>query len=164
MLTKNFYCFLLAVGNKGGTNFGIVDVEGKRYALNSESYVQSQSIKPFYSMNKSGYVLFGSGTTPPTPNDIKIESVVSVGITMPGSVSFNLTDEYMEASCTYGVQNTSSNDITISEIALYGLATFPALSCTLMYDRTVLDTPITIPAGQSKQITYTIRFNYGDAV
>ena len=164
MLTKNFYCFLLAVGNKGGTNFKIVDVEGKQYPLNSESYVQSQSIKPFYSMNKSGYVLFGSGTTPPTPNDIKIESAVSVGITMPESVSCNLTDEYMEATCTYGVQNSNSNDITISEIALYGLATFPARSCTFMYDRTVLDTPVTIPAGQSKQITYTIRFNYGDAV
>ena len=160
MLTKNFYCFLLAAGNKGGTNFSIVDVEGKRYALSSDSYVQSHSIKPFYSMNRSGYVLFGSGTTPPTPNDTKIESVVSVDTTMPESVSCNLTDEYMEATCTYGVRNSKSNDITISEIALYALATFPALSCTLMYDRTVLDEPITIPAGQSKQITYTIRFNY----
>lgn len=105
-------------------------------------------------------VFFGSGTTPPTVNDYSLESFIDTGLTItePSAVSDNTTDDYWEMSVTYGIY--ASSDLTISEVGLFVTNNKSVdIANSVMIDRTVLENPIVIPAGQSKQVTYTIRIN-----
>ena len=108
-------------------------------------------------------VSFGTGTTPPTVNDYSLEAIISSGLTVatPSVTTVTQTDSYLEATVTFGVR--ASVETTITEIGYKMACSIPSSTDTFLIDRTVLDEPITIPAGQSKQITYTIRFNCGDA-
>ena len=164
MLTKNFYSYIRAAFQETSVTFTLSDGTTNMTNL-------SNDIPPFNAMNvwADGTtdikgVSFGTGTTPATASDYSLESMLGstqISVATPSSVSFSKVDTYEEYSVTFGVTNKTSNDITISEV---GLTAMPASAggsmCYVLVDRTVLDTPVTIPAGQSKQITYTIRFNY----
>ena len=165
MLTKNFYSFIRAAFQKVSAEFTTTGGTAKQ-----SEFISTPS-PPFEVMNKwtaktgATGVSFGTGTTPATASDYWLESILTssqISVVTPSAVSFSRLDTYDEYSVTFGVTNITSNDITISEV---GLTAMPASSggsmCYVLVDRTVLDTPVTIPAGQSKQITYTIRFNYG---
>lgn len=101
----------------------------------------------------------GTGTTAPTANDYNLESVSSDIVC--DSIVFGFTSNNTK-SYTATFSNPTANDIQVKEMGLYaGLAAYVGSSTTNEYvllDRTVLSTPITIPAGQSKSITYEISF------
>lgn len=164
MLTKNFYA-LMRVG-LGKTNSTITDTTNNKVVSILPNAIRDW-YGVFYEMNKYNnasaqqYVLFGNGTTPATVNDYKLESEITTGISVayPSSATTEQTDNYILWTVTFGVK--ASVETTISEIGLFSKAYTANESVTSLVDRTVLDAPITIPAGQSKQITYTIRFNYG---
>ena len=168
MLTKNFYSFIRAAFQKVSAEFTTTGGTAKQ-----SGFISNPS-PPFEVMNKwttqtgATGVSFGTGTTPATASDYVIESILNntqISVSTPRAVSFSRADTYDEYSVTFGITNKTAEAITISEV---GLTACPNTNGTpypyVLVDRTVLDTPITIPAGQSKQITYTIRFNYGDAV
>ena len=163
MLTKNFYALMrVAIGKINSTVTSI-----KNSAVTASFDTNWYGI--LCDMNKYGtsghqYVRFGNGTSPATVNDYKLESQIDSDITVanPSAVTTEQTDSYISWTVTFGV--SASVEKTISEIGLISEVYTPSGNITTLVDRTVLDTPITIPAGQSKQITYTIRFNYGDAV
>ena len=116
-------------------------------------------------------VSFGTGTTPSTASDYFLKNILGdtqISVSVPSAVSFSRFDTYDEYSVTFGVTNITAEAITISEVGLTAIP-YSYISSTNIFkyalvDRTVLNTPVTIPAGESKQITYTFRFNYGDAV
>ena len=164
MLTKNFYSFMRAAFQ--GTNAVFVTTNGTEV---SKTYYNPNL--PFAIMNKWGSdkstagVSFGTGTTPATVSDYALESILGttqIGVSTPSAVSFSRYATYEEYTVTFGITNKTAEAITISEV---GLTACPNTNGTpypfVLVDRTVLAEPITIPAGQSKQITYTIRFNYG---
>ena len=169
MLTKNFYAYIRGSfsGNNTSATFTLTDGSKSTFALSSDT-------PPFNTMNvwadgttnKKG-VSFGTGTTPATASDYSLESMLSstqISVATPSSVSFSKADTYEEYSVTFGVTNKTDKAITISEVGLTAIP-YRYIGNTNIFryalvDRTVLDTPVTIPAGQSKQITYTIRFNY----
>lgn len=165
MLTKNFYSFIRAAFQKVSTEFTTTEGTAKQ-----SSFINTPS-PPFEVMNKwatetgATGVSFGTGTTPATASDYWLESILTasqISVATPSAVSFSRLDTYDEYSVTFGVTNNTSADITISEVGLTAMpASAGGTACYTLVDRTVLDAPITIPAGQSKQITYTIRFNYG---
>lgn len=161
MLTKNFYGVQKAIHS--ATTTSGTDINGANGTF-SISSVTTNFNGLFKSMVTEGYVFFGDGTTPATVNDIALENSVStkIKVTYPSAISINEKDEYIEYTATYGV--TANEDVTISEVGAalkaYLIISSAGAAHTILCDRTVLDTPITIPAGESKQITYTIRFNY----
>ena len=164
MLTKNFYSYMNAAFSAAGKETTFVKTDGTTAKLR-----YSNSNTPFAVMNKwgvnnTGYgVSFGTGTTPVTMSDYSIESALGetqISVSYPNSVSYSRDNTFDMYSVSFGVTNKTAEAITISEV---GLIASPYSTNYVLVDRTVLDTPITIPAGQSKQITYTIRFNYGDA-
>ena len=104
--------------------------------------------------SKSGFLTIkvGTGTTTPTQNDYKMQNEAT-GITCDAaSTGFtnNLTKTY-----TATFSNSTASDINITEL---GLFVQDYDDNDFLLDRTVLSTPITIPAGQSKSITYEIAF------
>ena len=163
MLTKNFYSYIRAVFQDISAAF--VQTDGTAV---SRPYYKADN--PFVIMKKwaasisTAGVSFGTGTTPATASDYVIESILDntqISVSTPSAVSFSRVDTYDEYSVTFGITNKTAEAITISEVGLTacpntGGSPYPFT----LVDRTVLDNPVTIPAGQSKQITYTIRFNY----
>ena len=166
MLTKNFYAYMRSAFKKTSATFTKTDGTTEKLSLTSDS-------PPFVIMQywatsvDIGGVSFGTGTTPATASDYALESILGskkIGVAAPNAVSFSQFDTFDEYSVSFGVTNKTAEAITISEVGLtavpyYSSSGSGTRKCVLV-DRTVLDTPVTIPAGQSKQITYTIRFNY----
>lgn len=107
-------------------------------------------------------ILLGSGTTPPTIDDYKMESLISSGFSTTVGVSL---DDNNDAVHIITVTNTSDGDIVVGEVGYSGVAYSGAGSgmYIVLMDRTVLDSPVTIPAGGVGKITYTIRMNYPTA-
>lgn len=119
----------------------------------------------------NGGVYFGSGNTPATIDDYKLS----------GDVIQNITTSYVENSIyeedgsagtlsyTYTITNNNDTEITIGEVALFGEAYWQTASSSnsatythffYLFERTALESPVTIPAGGVGQVTYTIRMNY----
>ena len=165
MLTKNFYAYMRAVFQDTSADFTL-----KNGSSQSSVVTHSDHTSPFAAMNKhvvntnDAGVSFGIGTTPANTTDYKLENSLpstQISVAVPSAVSYSRVATYDEYSVTFGVTNITTAAITIAEV---GLTAAPQSAYPVLVDRTVLDTPVTLPAGQSKQITYTIRFHYGDAV
>ena len=166
MLTKNFYAYIRADFSESTTAATFTKTDGS-----TSTVTLSSDYPPFKVMNNwaksasSTGVSFGTGTTPATASDYVLESILDynkINVSTPSSISFSRYDTYEEYTVTFGVTNKTADAITISEMGLTAMPYFTNSGGNYyaLVDRTVLDTPVTIPAGQSKQITYTIRFNY----
>ncbi len=133
----------------------------------SDSYtttVMVYYINLLNSMSKTGssntlYMMVGTGTREATENDFDLETINT--LLTCDSVVVNRSANYTKIY-TAVFSNTASNDITITEVGLYGNMVYQhcgtATYDDFLLDRTVLSTPITIPAGESKAITYELGF------
>lgn len=115
----------------------------------------------------SGAVLYyGSGTTPVTKQDYCLENCMT---TSPGTGSCTLVSSGVNSqghiATTYKIQFIASSDITISEIGLgivcgyvYGYETHQPnyWNKMLLLDRTLLDSPLKVSAGDAGIIQYTL--------
>ena len=114
-------------------------------------------------------VAFGSGTTAATDEDYALETMITTGISTSASptvtTEFDTTINKYVARVDYTLANSTASDITISEVGRFirvqpasaiGQATANAANTykSIMVDRTVLDTPITIPANTSGVVRY----------
>ena len=167
MLTKNFYSFMRLVFQKAASTFTLTDGSMSTIKSTTNSQPPFEIMKNWANAVSATGVSFGTGTTPATVSDYFLESILTtteISVSTPSAVSFSQFDTYEEYSVTFGVTNKTAEAITISEVGLTAVPYSYSTASYVLVDRTILDTPITISAGQSKQITYTIRFNYGDAV
>lgn len=105
--------------------------------------------------SEGGYC-FGTGTTTPTENDYLYKTMLS----LPSGVTVNVayTQEGETCMARYTVLNGSTQDLTITEVALIGNCMFSSSSiATYLVDRTLLDEPLTIAKGGGVgQIVYTV--------
>ena len=109
-------------------------------------------------------IVFGDGDATPTINDYNLSGNLITGIV--SSTSTVRKSNGVEKRFT--VTNNNSNEIIIKEICYFSQAGWRSdLGSTsgviLLLDRTVLDTPVTIPAGGVGQVVYTITLNYPTA-
>ena len=106
-----------------------------------------------------GYIVLGSGTTEPTPENYRLESQITTNLSCDSvSVSRNTTVKTYTATFS----NSGTSDITVTEIGYVSRILY-TYSWNYIYDnflmdRTVLDTPITIPSGESRTVTYELSF------
>ena len=164
MLTKNFYALMRTALGKTSSTVTTIENTKKTVSMNNSTWYGVFGAMNYYETNGYQYVRFGSGTTPATVNDYVLENQINSGITVsnPSTVTTEQTDSYISWTVTFGV--SALVETTISEVGLIAKAYMSQGEASTLVDHTVLESPITIPAGQSKQITYTIRFNYGDTV
>lgn len=177
MVTKNFKKILMLIFSSTVTGINqpripstnlpkFVGITGtEQQMVNQLGYEQRQN--GLYNMmnhlaksssNANLYLKVGTGTTAPTENDYELAAVntdVSCDTVIVGN-SANYTKTY-----TATFSNPTSSDITVTEVGLYGKISYNSQSefyMDVLLDRTVLTTPITIPAGESKAITYELSF------
>ena len=164
MLTNNFYLLQAGVTLNATVNGKVVNPDGN--TVNSGIISGGNYPQPLISgvlfltaYNNCGVVV-GSGKTPASKTDYKLENLISSGLTSAGTTSTSqITVDGIETVKAIILRNTSSADITISEIGMLGCCYSSGTFQAVLVDRTVLDNPITIPAGESKAISYTIRIN-----
>lgn len=177
MLLKNYYRNIINIFSFGET-LPYINYVGDTISYNSSdtglmrfAYTQNPS---YYSnlknvMNTKNFssagVIFGDGTKEPTLDDYFLSGNQVTGFTFDSTVSCSVDDDGATVTGKYTITNHNADDITISEAGIIGsLATSntsPKYRC--MVERTLLDTPVTIPAGGVGQVTYTIRVNYPTA-
>ena len=169
MLTRNYYLALAA--KEFSTVATVVDVTGKEnskcgvpYSGSSGTIMEAMNNPRAGASMLSTGVYFGTGTTPPTMDDYKLTGDVFTSHSTVTSVTAVHEDASSTITAQYTVCNTGTADVTIGEIGLVstiyqGSSGFGYM----MIERTVLDAPVTIPAGGVGQVTYTIRMNYPTA-
>lgn len=107
--------------------------------------------------NSTTYIKCGTGTTAATEDDYILESVAT-GLNCD-SVVTAIGSNYSK-TYTAIFSNITNADIIVTEIGFF--INYPTNGGStvdwFLLDRTVLSTPITIPAGESKSITYELGF------
>lgn len=151
-------------------------IEGKDYQGNTKyftPYTSGGSNISFINsaINSATYgIAVGSGDTAATENDYTLESPFTSGIT--GSISpagtcalrYNSDTDSYSYYIDITVTNMGSESITIREIGKYGNhyysdtkgtnAASNSAKTAVLFDRTVLENPVTIAAGEAAVIRY----------
>lgn len=109
----------------------------------------------------------GSGTTAPTADDYCLEEDRTVDVTAQVTSVIrtkNAGGDWSQA-VAITVTNTTGEPVTIAEVGYYGSVrgatseestSSSNTNMVVMFDRTLLDTPIAIPVGDAATITYTV--------
>ena len=167
MITKHFKA-LLSVMLQANTGFGMVackDTGGNTvYAagmFTSSNFPAKLTTTLTTSATDVGIVL-GSGTTPATENDYRIETPVT-GVSASISGSNSLISGNPARTYTIEVTNNNASSVTISEVAYIQkvscantLESSTTYTKNVCFDRTLLSSPVTIGAGETKTIAYTL--------
>ena len=110
----------------------------------------------------SGGVVMGDGTAEPSADDYKMSGSLITKFSSTAIVTKEDSADGCVLTALYTITNTGSEDITISEIGLTAcgngnphIGTYMAL-----IERTLLETPVTIPPSSVGQITYTIEVKH----
>lgn len=119
----------------------------------------------FVANQNSPGVYIGTGNTIATENDYKLESVITSGITATApSISPGLDGNgNPQLQLLYTLTNLTASDIVIREVGSvqrsYASTAQNSSSSQnyFLHDRTVLDTPVTVPANDSAAIKYTLK-------
>lgn len=158
MLLDNFTATLypnLKTTDTSGTNINNTSfAESYINSISSEQYSESGGSYEYFNMFKRG-IAFGSGTTPPQKTDYKLENYITSGLTYSGN---NTNQAYKVVNWVQTVQNTSTEQITITEVGLFTKYTngpYP----TVLLTRTVLDVPVVLQPNDVKTFTITIDYN-----
>ena len=179
MFTNNYFKYRKAlfentgctVTNVAGNSCGTpaFDFGSKlRNAVVGQATVKTDSGK--YTTYANPGIYFGTGTTPATADDLTLENFITSGITVSSSStpSYSRTEDGLWiVQSVYIVTNTTDEPISISEIGFFSETPQVYSSSNknyeyhpVLFERTVLDEPIVIPAKEAKVITYTINMNY----
>lgn len=175
MFTKNWYKIMadamMTTEKEKELESGAVDYSGRtrnlyyRDANNIVSALNLRNMVRFVittDIVKASYgVCFGDGTTPATMDDYNLSGNMITTIVTNDAPTVTVDDEGATLSVVYTVTNTGSEDITISEVCMFNYWYYNSSSYTCyLLERTLLDSPVTIPAGGVGLVTYTIRMNY----
>lgn len=187
MLTKNYYALLTtALMGQNASGDVAIDTSGTtrvlysngNYLATSYNYMSAGAVLAPYNNNgnhencleayigdmttASNYepVRFGSGSTPATVDDYKLESVHTNGLTVVSQTAINqsLKNNVITRQYSYILKNTKSTDVVVGEIGLFYNGYYGSSSSRskFMLDRTVLDEPITIAPGGTGTVVYTL--------
>ena len=170
MFTRNYYNAMLRQATSkqipyvtmSGTNSSSFDVNHLQF--NSGTYYNRpcmSNLVASYTANLGG-VCFGTGRTAPTLDDYSLSGALITTIAASAAVECICDDDGCTLTALYTITNSGSNAITVNEVALVTNTEYQYYyeQSKVMLERTVLDEPLTIPAGGVGQVTYTIRMNY----
>ena len=126
-------------------------------SIASSAYSETESSPALFNPFFRG-ITFGSGTTPPQKTDYKLKNHITTGLTYSGN-NTKQTDGVINWVQT--VQNTSTAQITITEVGLFAgfFDVYGNPYTSFLLTRTVLDTPVVLQPNEVKTFTITIDYN-----
>lgn len=169
MILKNWYNVLKAYRAQQNIIDAITTIYGGK---EKASYYSDRDVIPTLTLRPTGglytsssgasysWICVGSGTTPATVDDYKLENLITSGLS--GLLSMSV-DEDKDATYILTLTNTSGSDITIGEVGMlcpYFQTNSNSFRELALMERTVLDSPFTIPAGGVGVLNYAIKVNY----
>lgn len=116
-------------------------------------------------------VAFGNGTAEPTVNDLTLSGDFIHGLVANSNVIITNERQEDDTGCTYTTMYTITNntgaDITVSEVGIFdnyygtkgSASSIKKHVIPYMIERTLLETPVTIPVNGVGQVTYTFRID-----
>lgn len=160
MLTNNYYAAWCA-GQGSGYPI-LTKSDGTTFGANESGWNRIQ-LGPAKACSE---IVFGTGTTPPTRDDYALSgtNITSSLSRQDETISKETLANGVKVIHSMFIKNTSSEPVTIGEVAWRQsfLYTSNNAYSGILLDRTVLQEPITIPAGEVGQINYSIFFPYGN--
>lgn len=106
-----------------------------------------------------GGLLIGSGSTPATVNDYKLENQIKTGFSAIAAISNdnNSIASARQLLATTTITNTSSSDLVINEVGYARKYANGSIGWTVLLDRIVLDTPVTIAPNKTRTFEYRLK-------
>lgn len=139
------------------------DTDTIRLGLNTNTSDVPSLHKIRTSLTSYGGVILGTGTTAPTIDDYALAGELITTLSYSSDVSIVSDADGVTYTGRYTISNTGESEITVGEIGLNAQLYYTSYVSTKYFgllERTVLDEPVTIPAGGVGQITYTIKMVY----
>lgn len=159
MLNKNFVSifdntFYIASGNARADMSGAGNVSPSALIQQRITNVRARSFSGLGSYVYMVYISLGTGDTPATNTDYKLDSVVNLTF-VNGTITYNTGNSLFIVSSNY--RNDTESSVTIKELG-FGLGYHQANGngTSALISRSVLDTPVTINAGETYAFTYSI--------
>ena len=171
MITKNFkaLCAGMLQSNGSSTCESLIPItryDGNQYYLQARFSNFPNSITSSVAFNNSGTgIKVGSGSTAPTSNDYNLESLITSGLqaSSPTIIYGIDNDDNFYKELAFILTNTTSSDITVQEIGYFALVYANSTrgstgksTCVIMLDRTVLSSPVVVPANDTAAIKYRL--------
>lgn len=170
MLTRNHKNMLASIITKTNVNYTGLPVKatnGNTYYLNAalSGFPQLNPTTTFARSVSAAGIQVGSGNTPASENDYQLDSTIT-NSSLTGSVNVSrvIEDGKLYIIFDLTITNVSADAIQIHEIGYFQYlssgttqaGTSVSSSYCFMLDRTVLDTPVSVPAGDFATIRYKI--------
>lgn len=174
MFTKNFKnLMVLNLLNSYGTGFDhyvdttttpiyktinggeLVDRTNTEKSAVSLASALSDTLKTAAGTDASSWLIIGTGTGTVSENDYCLFNQDSncTCVSAASSTTSNLTKSY-----TATFQNNSESDVTITETGVVGKIWLYNDTFPMLLEHTLLETPVIIPAGGTRTITYVWSF------
>ena len=133
----------------------LVDRTNTQNAAISLASALSDTLKTAGGTNSSSWLIIGTGTGTVSENDYCLFNQDSncTCVSAASSTTSNLTKSY-----TATFQNNSESDVTITETGIAGKIWLNGDIFTILLEHTLLETPVIIPAGGTRTITYVWSF------
>lgn len=107
------------------------------------------------SYSKVWHLYIGTGTTPPTENDITLENPVT--FTCPVLPQISRGDNYTTLLITFTFTNNTDETKTITEIGLCSrMSSATSNNPAILFNRRLLENPVIMNAGESYTFSFTI--------
>ena len=164
MFLRNYYNQLFSLFSEQTIANGLKQLDGTvvNSACPSSSDTANGIIQAIRGLNgvandyTARKLVLGSGNTPASVDDYKLESIITTSLS--GSVSKSV-DDNGNLVIVISVTNTSSAPIIVGEIGIPANCHNESTARDLcLVERTVLDEPITLGAGESCFISYKVNF------
>lgn len=168
MLTKNFKTQMAMILQRSNNDVGLLPItayNGTEYYISPSGIpgINSPTFTVATSASAAG-ICIGTGNTAATENDYQLETPITSGFntSVTQVVALDVSgNPYLQFDIT--ITNTSGAAMTISEIGyrqnVRGSTTQGSAGSNrvCLFDRTVLSSPVTIPAGENGVIRYTLK-------
>ena len=125
--------------------FSVVDVTGASRTVEAKRSISYSLFNSTYSYDCGGYIGIGTGTTPPTRTDYRLESEVA---RLPASATFADGGDVVAVSATF----TLTSDVYVTEVGLYLREGYNG--CIWLLDRSLLDAPVLFPTNTPMTVAY----------
>ena len=176
MFTKNYYNTIMAMMT-GEESMKVKDMKGNMCNTSGNS-ANGYTIKFYKSSgatndmpyignlrkNTSDYnqgIIIGTGNSQATIDDYCMSGNIINTFNYSVAIDYVKNDNEMVITAIYTITNTGSESFTIGEIGMYSINKLSSNNTNrILFERTALDSPITIEAGGVGQLTYTITVPY----